>query len=255
MNVLTEADLRTAGISRADREYRVPEGTFVTPSAKEYLRDRGVCLVMIPSSDKSSRPHASMTRTPIRKDGIHTFKDAESGKGYEVKPEEMTHLRGNLLVSKTHPRIALRGKIDSLMARVLLMQVGCSSNQVLSRDLDSVLAYLQALLGAEVKEETLKETRLFGLDHSQIRTMSHNVKEHFGMDHPIPDCTMGETVLELNLLRTQVREAELAAANAFSEQDTLGLVEHLNRLSSGIYILFCRMVSGYYERMDGKQDE
>ena len=39
------------------------------------------------------------------------------------KPEYMTHLRGNLLVFKDHPRIALRGKIDSLEAAIILLQL------------------------------------------------------------------------------------------------------------------------------------
>ncbi|MCB6608563.1 hypothetical protein V3C10_02235 [[Clostridium] symbiosum] len=243
MKVLTEADLRTEQISRADREYRVPQGTFVTPSAKEFLRDRGVELIFDCVNPSS---HAAMTRTPIKKQGGRTYIDAATGEGYGEKPEDMTHLRGNLLVPKTHPRIELRGRIDGLQARVLLMQAKNQDNRELCRELDSVLQYLREILGAEVKEEPLSEVRLFGLEHSEIRRMSHNVKEYFGIEHPIPDCTMGETALELNLLRTQVREAELSAANAFPQGDPLGIIEHLNRLSSGIYILFCRVVSGLH---------
>ena len=152
----------------------------------------------------------------------------------------MTHLRGNLLVPKTHPRIALRGHLDGLQARVLLMQAKYKEDEALRAALDSVLCYLRAILGAEVKEERLGEILLFGLGHEELRRMSHNVKEYFGIEHPVPDPTMGEQALELNLLRTQVREAELSAANAFHEGDTLGIIRHLNRLSSGIYILFCK---------------
>ena len=36
------------------------------------------------------------------------------------KPEDMTHLHGDVLVSKTHPRIKFRGAIDSLEAALLL---------------------------------------------------------------------------------------------------------------------------------------
>ena len=42
-----------------------------------------------------------------------------------------------------------------------------------------------------------------------------------------------------NLLRTQAREVELAAARAFPQGERMDIIEHLNRLSSGIYILFC----------------
>ena len=255
MRVLTEADLRAARVSRADGEYRVPEDTFVTPAAREYLRDRGVRLVTEEAgfAGPARDGYAPMTRTPVRKNGDRTFVNAETGEGYSEKPETMTHLRGNLLVPKTHPRIALRGEIDGMMARVLLLQVRFSENRPLCRDLESILSFLKAILGAEVKEEKLPETPLLGLNHRELRRMSHQVKECFGIDHPIPDCTMGEAALELNLLRTQARSAELAAARAFPDGDCLGLIEHLNRLSSGIYILFCRMVSGYYERMEGER--
>lgn len=266
MNVLTEADLRAAKVSRADREYRVPKNTFVTPSAKEYLRDNGVELIVDDESGSDApwapaasaaagdvgRRFAPMTRTPIQKKGDHTFVDAATGEGYSEKPEEMTHLRGNLLVHKTNPRIALRGEIDGLMARVLLLKFRYSDNRALCRDLESILLYLRAILGAEVKDEKLTDTPLLGMNHTEIRRMSHNVREAFGIDHPIPDSSMGEPALELNLLRTQVREAELAAAHAFQNGDYLGLIEHLNRLSSGVYILFCRVVSGFYGRMEGE---
>ena len=258
MNVLTEANLRTAKISRADREYHVPEGTFVTPTAKEYLKDRGVELIIdraVSLKEASAHgSHAAMTRTPIRKNGSNTFINAVTGEGYQEKPEEMTHLRGNLLVPKTHPRIALRGKLDGLQASVLLIQSRQEAGGPLCRDLSQVLSFIQAVLGAEVKEEALGELPLFGLTHQQIRSMSHDVRGNFGIDHPIPDRNMGETALWLNLLRTQVREAELLAANAFPEGDSLRVIEHLNRLSSGVYILFCRVISGYYERMGGEKN-
>lgn len=269
MNVLTEADLRAAKISRADREYHVSKKTFVTPAAREYLRDCGVALIEDGESGREERAasavsvpaapaepaaghYAPMTRTPIRKKGDHTFVNAVTGEGYSEKPEEMTHLRGNLLVHKTNPRIELRGEVDGLLARVLLLKFRYDAQPALCRDLESVLSYLQAILGAEVKDEKLKDTPLLGMDHAEIRKMSHNVKGAFGIEHPIPDSTMGETALELNLLRTQVRKAELTAAHAFQDGDYLGIIEHLNRLSSGIYILFCRVVSGYYGRMEGE---
>ena len=43
-----------------------------------------------------------------------------SGGYAEEKPEHMTHLRGDVLVPKTHPRIRFRGMIDRLEAELLL---------------------------------------------------------------------------------------------------------------------------------------
>ena len=39
------------------------------------------------------------------------------------KPENMTHLNGDVLVPKTHPRIAFRGAMDTLEAELLLCQL------------------------------------------------------------------------------------------------------------------------------------
>lgn len=65
--------------------------------AKDFLREKGVSMVIDPEEKKS------MTRTPVKKQGDHTYIDAKTGEGYREKPENMTHLRGNLLVMKTHP--------------------------------------------------------------------------------------------------------------------------------------------------------
>lgn len=236
MRVLTEADLRTARLATGT-QYHVPEGTYVTPLAMEFLRDRGIELIFDPA------PAGVMSRTKIVKQGARTYVDAQTGEGYEKKPEEMTHLRGNLLVHKTHPRILLRGKLDTLQAQILLLQAKHSDREDLCRNLGEALEYVRGILGAEVKGEQFGDRKLFGYTPDQVREMSHHVKEHLGIEHPIPDHTMGETALELNLLRTQVREAELAAAAAFLEEDTFGIIKGLNRLSSGIYLLFCRMLT------------
>lgn len=65
------------------------------------------------------RQPAVMTRTPLPGHGQRTYIDAQTGAGYGEKPEHMTHLRGNLLVPKTHPRIAFRGQLVSLQAEII----------------------------------------------------------------------------------------------------------------------------------------
>ena len=84
---------------------------------------------------------------------------------------------------------------------------------------------------------------------SETMHTSHHVKEIFGIDHPVPHIGMGRLCIELNLLRTQVREVELVAAQTFAAPDAAprpDLIEALNRLSSCVYIIFCRKLSGYY---------
>ena len=197
----------------------------------------------------------TMSRSPVpMRDGRPVYVDAASGRYMSEKPEEMTHLKGNLLVPKTHPRIAFRGQLDSLTAEILCMQeAACSAgNRELAGELQGVLEYTRTILGAEVKEEPLQEIWLEGMDAAAIRRASHNIREAAGIDHPIPDFRMGAQAVSLNRLRTKIRETELAAARAFtntagycSRQD---IVEGLNRLSSYVYILFCREAARQQKR-------
>lgn len=241
MKVLTEADLRSGKVQAKNGTVLVEEGTFVTPSAREYLKDRGINLGVCGASKTPSMPCR-----PIVRKGNKTYINAETGESCGTKPERMTHLRGNLLVPKSHPRILLRGKLDSLQAQILLIQARCAGKKRLCGDLGELLLYVRKVLAAEVNETPLENLRLFGLEQDRMRQMSHRVRENFGIDHPVPDAAMGETTLGVNLLRTQAREAELYAVVAFGDGEDYGIISHLNRLSSGIYILFCRINAGYY---------
>ena len=120
--------------------------------------------------------------------------------------------------------------------------------------LDEVLAYVRQILSAEVLDKELGEIHLLGLDSAGLRYESHHIKEIYGIPHPMPEYRMGRICIGLNELRTFVRETELAAARAFQSGDTCtrpDIVEAMNRLSSVIYILFCRQLTG---RWPGQQE-
>lgn len=243
--ILTENDLRSHPPAPGARQYQVEEGTFVTESARSWLEKRDIQLVILPKG----RMCGGMSRTPLPDRGSRTYLDAATGLplGRE-KPEEMTHLRGNLLVKKSSPRIAFRGKLDSLEAAILEAQaLAHRQNAPAVRDgLGEVLEQVHLVLGAEVKDQPLGEVPILGMDQARLRQVSHNVKGAFGIDHPIPSWEMGELALRLNTLRTQVRETELAAAVAFEapgETPRPDIIRALNRLSSAVYILFCKLLA------------
>ena len=154
---------------------------------------------------------------------------------------------------KTHPRIAFRGQLDSLQAEIICLQAeACDRKQEkLVTDLGDILYGVRCILGAEVKEEPLEPMKILGMTDKELRENSHNVKKYLGIDHPIPDYTMGRMAAELNRLRAKVREAELSAARAFMTAEGVverpDIIRNLNRLSSGVYIVFCRWLAGYYE--------
>lgn len=252
MKILTETMLRAAALAESTTEYQVEPDVFVTPLAKEYLRDRGITLVYM------EKQQEVMTRTPLSGHGANTYIDAQTGDGYSEKPEHMTHLRANILVPKTHPRIEFRGLLDSLQAEIICLQTeadaaGC---EPLVKDLGDILENSRQILGAEVKDEPLEPMTLLGMNDRDIREHSHNPKKFLGIDHPIPSYKMGKMAVALNRLRTKVRETELSAAHAFTAVDGTverpDIIQYLNRMSSGVYIVFCRWLAGYYEGGSGR---
>jgi ethanolamine utilization cobalamin adenosyltransferase len=242
-DILTESMLRSALLDKNTRSYHVKPGTFVTPLALEYLRDRNVELIFGPCWE-------CMPCTPIEDRGEKTYVEVGSGKGYSQKPERMTHLFANQLVPKTHPRIALRGKLDTMQAEIILAQAEAASGGMtqLALDLGEVLTATREVLGAEVTGRELGSLRLFGYDSDELRRISHHVKETFGFQHPTPSYEMGALAARLNLLRAVTREAELAAEFAFREGEREDIIQTMNRMSSAVYILFCGLLAGKYGR-------
>jgi len=55
---------------------------------------------------------------------------------------------------------------------------------------------------------------------------------------------MGELPAAVNALRARTREAEIAALEALPSREDIQTA--LNRLSSGMHIIFCRLLAGYY---------
>ena len=180
------------------------------------------------------------------------------------KAEHMTSLSGKRLVSKTHGRIAFRGLIDTLEAEVIEAQVLASrlsgsgepdsaepdsvesSGSAMCGKLGEVLDYLRAIMSAEVKETPLPPPFLFGMDAEEIHRQSHDTEGIFTAV-PLPAYTQGPFAARLNTLRAKVREAELLAVRVFGpgenpQRDDIILA--LNRLSSALWWLFCKYVSG-----------
>lgn len=158
------------------------------------------------------------------------------------KPEHMTHLRGDILVHKTHPRIAFRGAMDTLQAELLLCQQEAS--QSLKKDLGEVLAFSRKILSSEVMEEQLALYTLCGLTAQELRSHSHRPQEYYGQPHFMPTAADSRMILLLNRARCAARAAELKAVAAFMDAegnpDRTDIIECLNRLSSMLYILMIR---------------
>ncbi|MDR2183565.1 MAG: phosphate propanoyltransferase [Clostridiales bacterium] len=163
------------------------------------------------------------------------------------KPEHLTHLYGSELglVSKSHPRIELRGKLDSLQAKIIEVQlIACKNGKdEIAKELNELLEFARRILACEVKDVPFEFELLIGLTADELRAKSHNPRKYFGIGHIMPSYHMGELVAALNTLRTYAREVELCAVRVFGEQKT-DIIRALNRLSSAVYIIICRVVAG-----------
>jgi len=165
-----------------------------------------------------------------------------SGAVLTEKPEHMTHLNGNLLVLKTHPRIRFRGAIDSLEAELLWCALHAEGQ--LRENLEEILNLARLLIRCDVLEQLVPEGKLCGLAEAELRSHSHRPQDYYGQPHFMPETSDGKKILRLNRCRCAAREAELAAAAAFTDENGNALrtdiLRALNRMSSMLYILMIK---------------
>ena len=208
------------------RVFYLGKGDALTPGARDWLtRER---IEVLPAELAKPEEYRLLNGAVLRE-----------------KPEHMTHLHGNVLVSKTHPRIRFRGKIDALEAELVLCQLECAK----WRDpLGEILTLARKLIRCDVMNEPVPEEKLCGLTMEELRQRSHRPQDFYGQTHFMPEFTDGEAVLRLNRCRVMAREAELAGAEAFTDESgnctRPDILRALNRMSSMLYILMIQAKGG-----------
>ena len=207
------------------RVYFLAAGDQLSWQARDYLRREGI-EVRQPEENRAYR--------------------LENGAVLREKPEELTHLHGNVLIPKTHPRIRFRGAMDTMEAELLLAQAGLEGE--FARITGEILETGRQVIRSEVLEQPQEGTGLCGLSWEEVRGRSHQPQKYYGQAHFMPRASDGEAMLRLNRARCAVREAELAAAEAFSDREgnltRPDLVKALNRMSSMVWILMIRLKGG-----------
>ncbi len=215
MRYITERELRDQFAGGVPARYEVPDGAKLTPAARQYLMD--LRLFRHPAQEKAT----------VRAGG--------------KKPEHMTNLNARELVCKTHPQIVLRGRLDSLECDILLLQVTCP--EAWRAPLADALQLVRQIMAAEVRDQPLPAWTLDGMDAEQVHRCSHHPEEFGYPGHLLPAPEQGLLAAQLNRLRAQTRETELAAVRAFWDGQKLAhedCVLALNRLSSYFYVLQLR---------------
>lgn len=252
VSVLTENDVRqmlASGQLKEKSEIVVARNRIITPSARTYLLEKGIEIKI------EDNPIRELNNMDIEQ-GIENIKeefDTLFGAKLTEKPEHMTHLRGNLLVFKDHPRIAFRGAIDSLEAEIIMTQIVAEKKQLsqMIKDLEEIIKFIRNLLRCEVSGEPVGEFKLQGLDAKELREHSHHPSQYYGMRHFLPNYNQGEMVAYLNKLRTLTRETELIAYKAFKDEygqtKREDIIKSLNRLSSLFWIMMFKYLTGKYK--------
>ena len=218
MRYITERELRDQFASGVPERYDVPAGCSLTPAARQYLLD----LKLYKHAPSPARAVSS-----VRPGGC--------------KPEHMTSLTAGEMVCKTHPRILLRGKLDTLESEILVQQLVCGEEW--AAPLGDALRLVRSVMAAEVRDIPVPAWTLDGMGPEEVHRCSHHPEEFGFPGHILPAIEHGLAAAQMNRLRAICRETELAAVQVFWDGQRLAhedCVLALNRLSSFFYILQLR---------------
>ena len=148
----TEAQVRDNIRNRdGKRIFYLGNGDQLTSGARDYLSAQRIEI--LPAREARKDRYAAL-----------------SGGYFEEKPEHMTHLNGDYLVPKTHPRILFRGKMDSFQGEILLCLKFCPQSR---QELAEILEFSHGLLRDEVLENPVAQKTLCGLTPEELRRISH----------------------------------------------------------------------------------
>lgn len=238
MELLTREDVRRMSDNGTRGPVVVGRDQKLTPGARDWLAAHKIQAVFPAGRDDPAATTSAKYRTLF-------------GATLNEKPEHMTHLKGNILVRKDHPRIAFRGMIDALEGELMLAQQASHEYPALVKELVEALALVRRLIRCDVLDEPVGELRLCGYDAGQLREYSHYPDKYLGQPHFLPAYTDGPALLAVNKVRTLVRQTELSAYAAFKDVEgnvTRGdIILALNRLSSLMWIMMIKLKAGQYE--------
>ena len=204
MELLTREDVRRMSDNGTRGPVVVGRDQKLTPGARDWLTAHKIQAVFPAGREDPAVPTSAKYRTLF-------------GATLNEKPEHMTHLKGNILVRKDHPRIAFRGMIDALEGEIMLAQQASREYPALVKELGEALDLVRRLIRCDVLDEPVGELRLCGYDAGQLREYSHYPDKYLGQPHFLPAYTDGPALLAVNKVRTLVRQTELSAYAAFKD--------------------------------------
>ncbi|KXS49437.1 ethanolamine utilization cobalamin adenosyltransferase [Halanaerobium congolense] len=269
MDLITESKLRELAKNSGLENLEIKENTIITPSARQYLRDKKIEL----PGEKQKKAESSQAKTKAqseteandsdqiskgrakvdKKSADFKYQSYYSGAYFKEKPEAMTQIFANKLVYKDHPLIEYRGKLDSFQSQILEVMLVVETEEIpgLYQDLEESLEIMRNILAAEVRDQEFNLETIIGLTAAEIRARSHNPQKYFSVKHILPSPDLGKILIKLNSLRSSVREVEIAAIKAFRDEKGIkrpDIIKALNRMSSVFYVMMCKYQAGKYKK-------
>lgn len=251
MKFITETYLREHFGLGHGTEITLPAQSKLTPSALQLLHERSIRVKFVDPQGRVFLP--DLQQGASARQPVHPLTGSKESPGKQCslchqdisdKPDTLTHLDEKTLVPKNHPRLCLRGKMDSVIAYTVLIQTTFDPERKfpkLTRYLADIRSYLGHILRAEVTGEPVERLAMGEMDEEKIHHISHHPLQYFGHEHIVPAVEHGPRVAKLNYLRTMVREAELLAAGIYIDESfqvsRSDIIQGLNRVSSAVYVL------------------
>lgn len=257
--IVTEAQLREqVRTPQHGQQVVVPAGARLSPAAEDFIQAWGLEVVSgaveadgpgVPTGPAAAGSDPDWDRPgefPVVLEGpIPRCEVCDSE--VRKKPSHLTQLDAGHFAPKTHPRIVLRGKLDSLHALALLIAARATKEgrAGLAEELATVAAYCREIQSAEYAGRLVDPLVLGGRDEAAVHAATHDPDGHIGIPHVVPDEHDPELLHWLSWLRTQTREVEIAALSIVpwerANEAQRSIVHALNRLSSGAYLLILEL--------------
>ncbi|MDR0466958.1 MAG: ethanolamine utilization cob(I)yrinic acid a,c-diamide adenosyltransferase EutT, partial [Deltaproteobacteria bacterium] len=223
---VTETWLRKRFSLGHGSEIRLPRDSKLTPAARTLLRERRILIkyadedgrVFLDEPPDAPAPELKQVHPLIGDARRHAGACPVCGLPLQNKPDALTHLDAHSLIAKNDPRLKLRGKLDAAIAQAVLTQAEFDPQgrfPALALWLADIRSALGNALKAEVTGAQMPPIAMGDMDEETIHAVSHNPLQYLGHDHLLPEAGQGAGVARLNLLRAQVREAELYAADLY----------------------------------------
>ncbi len=241
MKAITESFLRYQFRKGFPDTFHVEGGSILTPSAAQLLAERGVKVVegaAPEAAPQSAAMAASVAPTPPQLRYV-----VAGGGQLAEKPVHMTLMQGhaaaNILVEKDHPRIFLRGALERLLTKAMLLRRKAHDlgRTKLCGDLGQIEARLRGIRQAELLDHALLPADMLGLSEERLAAEARALS---GLEL---EYDSDETALAAHELYGLLHEAESLAVRAFRREFELErpeIIRALNLLGLAVKLIVYR---------------